>query len=41
MEMNKEFGKEVEKEMIKSKNEDEIHEDEETKVDLMKKIRRF
>ena len=34
MDLDEEFGEEVEKEMKKGKNEDEIPEDEETKVDL-------
>ena len=34
MEMDNEFGEEVEKEMKKIKNEDESQEDEETKVEL-------
>ena len=34
MDLDEEFGEEVEKEMKKGKKEDEIPEDEETKVDL-------
>ena len=34
MDLDEEFGEEVEKEIKKGKNEDEIPEDEETKVDL-------
>ena len=34
MDLDDEFGEEVEKEMKKGKNEDEIPEDEETKADL-------
>ena len=34
MDLDEEFGEEVEKEMKKGKNEDKIPEDEETKVDL-------
>ena len=34
MDLDEEFGEEVEKEMKKGKNEDEIHENEQTKVDL-------